>query len=182
MTKINLLPWRDALRQERKKQLTLAVIIAALFAIIVVYLVLQLINNQIDIQQERNRFLNVEIASLDQQIIDIQRLDNEKKRLIQQMDIIQRLQSSRPRVIKILDAFSKVVPKGVTLTKIERKGESITVKGLAQSSARISVFMRQIEQHPIFDVSDLQIVQREQQQQKFTLNIVEAELPAGSAI
>ncbi|HAQ50499.1 MAG TPA: pilus assembly protein PilN [Gammaproteobacteria bacterium] len=174
MTRINLLPWRDQLREERKKRLTITIIVAAILAVVMLYLTILFIDDKIKVQAERNQYLTTEIAVLDQKLTNIKRLESEKEQLMTKMNIVHSLQSSRYQVVKILDAFARIVPEGVKLTRMSRKEEQIIIEGIAQSNARVSVFMRQIEEHPIFDESDLQVIQREEEQKKFILQVVEA--------
>ena len=102
-------------------------------------------SNWIDTQSEKNNYLKKEIVKLDQQITDIQDLENRKARLIARMDIIEKLQRSRPEVVHLFDEIVKTVPDGVYLTGIKQVGKKLEIKGVAQSSTRVSTFMRSID-------------------------------------
>ena len=99
----------------------------------------------IDGQQGRNQFLQKEIAALDVKIKKIQDLETTKAKLLTRMGIIQQLQESRPEVVHLFDELVATVPDGVYLTRVEQTGRSVIVEGQAQSNARVSSLMRNIE-------------------------------------
>ena len=121
----------------------------------VVYGVFWHFQQRIDYQKERNSFLEDQIASLDEKIKEIQSLDREKARLLARMRIIQQLQSSRPEIVQVVDSIVKSLPEGVFYTGIEQKGRAITMKGIAQSNARVSRLMRQLESSEWFENPNL---------------------------
>ena len=90
------------------------------------------------------------------------------------MQVIQELQESRPKVVKILDSLARVVPEGVHLTSVTRQGASLTFNGIAQSNARVSVFMREVDKNTELDESDLKVIQRSAQTKSFTLTVNES--------
>jgi len=145
MPHINLLPWREDLRKRRNKEFgVLAFVVAALMAG-VVFGVDWHFQQRIDFQQARNAFLEQQIAALDKKIKEIQDLDREKERLLARMRIIQQLQSSRPEIVHVVDSIVKTLPEGVFYTQIQQKGAAINLKGVAQSNARVSSLMRQLD-------------------------------------
>ena len=99
-------------------------------------------------QQERNQFLQSEINKLDRQIKEIQDLEKTKANLLARMDVIQQLQQSRPEVVHLFDELVIAIPPGVYLTKLDQTERSVVVEGRAQSNARVSAFMRNIEASP----------------------------------
>src|SRR5580658_205806 len=145
MPRINLLPWREQERKVRRREFLVAagaaVIAAVIFALVgkVVY------SSWTDAQIEKNNLLKKEIVKLDAQIADIQDLENRKQRLVARMDIIEKLQSSRPKVVHLFDELVKQVPDGIYLTQIRQNGNKLEVHGVAQSSTRVSTFMRNID-------------------------------------
>lgn len=145
MARINLLPWREEARQRRQRAIAIAGAVAiGLVLTSGIALKLQL-DAMIDAQQARNRFLEAEIAVLDRKIREIKKLDERKAALLSRMDVIQRLQESRPEVVHLLDTLVDAVPGGLFLTDMQQDNKRITVEGRAQSNARVSAFMRNIE-------------------------------------
>lgn len=103
------------------------------------------IDGLISSQEDRNRFLENEISLLDKQILEIQDLEKTKANLLARMNVIQQLQESRPEVVHLFDELVIGIPEGVYLTKITQTGRTVVVEGRAQSNARVSAFMRNIE-------------------------------------
>lgn len=145
MARINLLPWREELRKERQKQFSIALGFAALAGAAVVGAGVLHTEQLISHQQARNSYLKSEIAIVDKKIEEIKELQATKDRLIARMQIIERLQQSRPQVVHLFDELVRTLPNGVHLKSIEQKGASVEVKGIAESSARVSAYMRNIE-------------------------------------
>jgi type IV pilus assembly protein PilN len=145
MARINLLPWREAERKQR--QLDFAGTTGAFLALTAVMAlgVHVQVERMIEAQQGRNQFLQREIAALDIKIKKIQDLETTKAKLITRMNIIQQLQESRPEVVHLFDELVATVPDGVYLTHVEQTGRSVIVDGQAQSNARVSSLMRNIE-------------------------------------
>ncbi|MAX50752.1 MAG: pilus assembly protein PilN [Methylophaga sp.] len=160
MAHINLLPWREERREERQKQFYLAMGATFLFAALIFYLVMSYANSLISEQNQRNTLLQTEIAKLDIKIKEIQDLEQQKKRLLARMQVIQDLQESRPKVVKVFDSIARVVPEGIHLEKVVRTGNTITFSGTAESNARVSVFMRQLDENPEYGESRLQVIKR----------------------
>lgn len=145
MAKINLLPWREALRAERKRQFMGTLVLAAVLGALVSVLVHITFENKISSQQGRNKFLQTEIGKLDEQIKEIEKLEAQKQELLNRMQIVQSLQQSRPLVVRLFDELVRQIPSGVHLTNLERKGANLALKGISESTPRISAFMRNIE-------------------------------------
>ena len=155
MPKINLLPWREELRKRRNKDFGVTAFIVAALMVGVAYGVHWHFQQRIDFQKERNTFLEMQIASLNKKIKEIEDLDREKARLLARMRIIQQLQSSRPEIVHVVDSIVTSLPDGVFYTKIEQKGRAITMTGIAQSNARVSSLMRQLESSEWFENPNL---------------------------
>ena len=145
MPRINLLPWREELRQKRKKDFMLAMLGAVLLGALLTYGYKLTVEAQISNQDARNTLLRNQIASLDKQIKAISGLEAQKQRLLARMKIIDQLQRSRPEVVHLFDELIRTLPDGVYLTDVSQKGTRITIKGSAQSSTRVSALMRNIE-------------------------------------
>lgn len=178
MARINLLPWREELRQERLKQFISAVVGGVIFALVILYAVTTFANSLIDEQKSRNTKLQTEIAKLDVIIREIQDLETQRDRLIARMQVIEELQLSRPKVVKVFDSVVRTVPEGIHLETVSRQGNRLEFQGVAQSNARVSVFMRQLDSDDEFNESKLRVVQRTSSQneaiRQFTLEVDES--------
>jgi type IV pilus assembly protein PilN len=145
MPRINLLPWREELRQKRKKDFMVAMLAALLFGGLVVYGSKLTVQGWVAGQNSRNQVLKDEIAKLDKQIEEISGLETQKNRLLARMEIIDQLQRSRPEVVHLFDELVNALPEGVYLTEIRQTGGRIEIHGEAQSSTRVSALMRNID-------------------------------------
>ncbi len=145
MARINLLPWRETRRQQRRKDFLTAGGVALGVTLGLAVVVHLFVEAMIDAQVTRNRFLEKEIAELDLQIKEIQDLERTKEDLLARMDIIQRLQKSRPEIVRLFDELVTAIPEGLYLTKIEQRGRSVVLEGRAQSNARVSALMSNVE-------------------------------------
>jgi type IV pilus assembly protein PilN len=160
MAHINLLPWREELREERQKQFYLSLLAGLVFAAVILYLVMNFADSLIEDQNQRNAFLQQEIAKVDKKIKEIKDLEKQRERLLARMQVIQELQDSRPKIVKVFNSLPRVVPEGVNLQKVTRKGNLLNFDGVAQSNARVSVFMQNIDQHEEFGESRLKVIKR----------------------
>ncbi len=159
MAKINLLPWREAFRADKKKDfisLTVVVLVVAVFSS---FGWDRVVNNQIESQHSRNQLLKTEVAKLDKQVAEIQELKKRRQDLLDRMQIIQELQGNRPEIVKIYDEFVKAVPDGVYFTKMIRKDNLISLVGYAESNNRVSALMRQLDASYKFTEPNLTKVQ-----------------------
>jgi type IV pilus assembly protein PilN len=145
MARINLLPWREAERKRRKRELAIAAGIALGLSAVAALLVHLQIEAWIGDQEARNRFITDQISQLDRQIKEIKSLEETKANLLARMNIIQQLQESRPEVVRLIDELVNTIPEGVFLTKLEQTGRNVVLEGRAQSNARVSAFMRNVE-------------------------------------
>jgi type IV pilus assembly protein PilN len=145
MARINLLPWRETERRQRRRDLAIAA--AALVATVLLFgVVLKLqIDAMIDAQRLRNIYLEGQIAVLNRRIREIDEIENKRKELLARMDVIQQLQESRPEIVHLFDQLVDVVPPGVFLTALSQQDRRVTIEGRAQSNARVSALMRSID-------------------------------------
>jgi type IV pilus assembly protein PilN len=116
----------------------------------------------IDAQNEKNNLLKKEIVKLDAQIADIQDLETRKQRLVARMEIIEKLQRSRPEIVHLFDEIVRIVPEGVYLTQIKQTNRKLEIHGIAQSSTRVSTFMRNIDASTWMANPVLQVVETAQ--------------------
>lgn len=145
MARINLLPWREEKRKERLTQLKTIAGLAVFLTLAIIALVHIQVSSIIDNQNSRNAYLKKEIKTLEKKIAEIKELEDEKAKLLARMNIIQELQSSRPQVVHVFDQIVSTLPTGVYLTSVKNSGSSITLNGIAQSNARVSSYMRNVD-------------------------------------
>ena len=145
MVRINLLPWREERRVERKKEFLVALALVALLAALVLIVVDQLINSEIDYQNRRNGYLRQNIAELDAKVAEIRDLQRKRTELLDRMRVIQELQGNRPIIVRIMDQLVRTVPDGVFYTSLKSSAGKITVEGVAESNNRVSSLMRRME-------------------------------------
>ncbi len=145
MPRINLLPWRETLKKEREIRFGIITGASLVFTGLVVLSAHMYMGSLIDHQQRRNNYLNAEIKKAEAQISEIDKLKEDKERLIKRMDVIQVLEESRPQVVHLFDELVKQAPDGVYFSSIKQKGDKITLEGVAQSNARVSSLMKNIE-------------------------------------
>lgn len=156
MPRINLLPWREQQRTERKKAFGVGMAGALLGALVVAGIAWFLVSQMMNAQAQRNQKLTAGIKELDAQIEKINDLDAQKQQFIARMQIIERLQRSRPEIVHVFDTFTKIIPDGVYLTSLQQTGRRFRIQGFSQSSTRVSNFMRAIESSEwlVFDSLD----------------------------
>ena len=159
MPRINLLPWRAELRQQRKKEFFVALLGAAVVGMGLVYVSKLTVEGWVSNQRNRNTILQTEIGELDKQIEEIKGLENQRERLIARMKVIGELQRARPEVVHLFDEIVKAVPEGVHLTEVKQTGTRIELQGVAQSSTRVSTLMRNIDASQWLTDPGLDVVQ-----------------------
>jgi len=145
MPSINLLPWREADRQKRQRDFGMAMGAAVIAAVAVVMLTILAYSQMISAQNARNDRLEAEIVELEKSIEEIDGLERQKERLLARMEIIEELQKSRPEIVHLFDELARQLPEGVYLTGMKQTGARVEIRGIAQSSTRVSALMRQID-------------------------------------
>jgi type IV pilus assembly protein PilN len=148
MIRINLLPHREEKRKARQKQFAILAGFAAAIALAVSGLLWVVFDAQVENQKSRNKYLGEEIAKLDKQISEIKRIREETASLLSKKQVVEGLQSNRSEPVYLLDQLLRQLPEGLYLKTIRQVGAKITVTGYAQSNARVSAFMRNIEASP----------------------------------
>jgi type IV pilus assembly protein PilN len=159
MPRINLLPWREQERKVRRREFLVAAGGAVIASIVLLGVGKLLYAGWTEAQTEKNNLLKKEIVKLDAQIADIQDLENRKQRLVARMEIIEKLQRKRPEIVHLFDEIVKTVPEGIYLTAIKQTGNKLEIHGIAQSSTRVSTFMRNIDSSVWMDNPVLQVVE-----------------------
>jgi type IV pilus assembly protein PilN len=159
MPRINLLPWREQERRERKLAFFVALGIAAGVAAITAFAAYLLLGSMIDAQEARNDRLRAQIKILDKQIEEINDLEAQKQKFISRMQIIEKLQRSRPEVVHLFDELVKAMPDGTYLTSVKQDGVKLKLEGVAQSSTRVSTLMRNIAASQWLRNPELEVVE-----------------------
>ena len=158
MAHINLLPWREELRKQKQREFGLMAVGGVVIAGLIVLLSHLHVDGMINDQNQRNAFLQNEITILNQRIGRIQELEAMKQDLLARMNVIQQLQSSRPESVHLMDELVRTQPDGVYLNKFIQKGKKLTMKGVAQSNARVSDYMRNIDSSEWFTGPRLDLI------------------------
>ena len=159
MPSINLLPWRQQLRQGRGKEFLYGIVGAVLLAGVITLVANFVVDSMIDAQNRRNELLKAEIAELDKAIEQILALEEQKDRMISRMQVIDTLQASRPEVVKLFDQIVSTLPEGVYLTSVKQSGKKLEFNGVAQSSTRVSAFMRNLDAAESLSSPELKVIQ-----------------------
>jgi type IV pilus assembly protein PilN len=189
MAGINLLPWRAERRKQKRQEFFSIAALALLFTVGVLMLIHFRISRMIEYQNQRNQYLQSEVALLDKKIKEIQDLEAKKKRLVAKMEVIQQLQHNRPEAVHLFDELARTLPEGIVLLDLAQTDNLLVINGMAQSNARISGYMRNLEsspwlQDPILNVIEAKKENKEQKEgAKFTLQVKQAnekkEAPGG---
>lgn len=161
MPSINLLPWREEQRKTRKQTFQLRLVLAVIAGIAVLILIWLGLNSAISSQNERNAYLKGQIQLIDKQIADIKTLKEQKAQMLARMNIIEQLQDSRMASVHLFDQLVKTLPPGIYLTGVTQKGGQISIQGVAESSARVSTYMRNIDASLWMSDPNLQVVQKD---------------------
>lgn len=155
MVRINLLPHREQKRQARQRQFVSLAIGLAVLGIALVGLGHVVIAARIDNQGSRNKLLQDEIVKLDEQIKEIDKLREQTQALLARKQIVETLQANRTEAVHLLDQLVRQLPDGLYLKSVKQAGGRVTLVGYAQSNARVSTLMRNIESSPWLTLPEL---------------------------
>jgi type IV pilus assembly protein PilN len=176
MIRLNLLPHREQKRQARKKQFISLSISLAILGVAVVALVHVIMANRIENQNSRNQLLKTEIAKLDEQIKEIDRLREQTQALLARKQIVETLQTNRTEAVHLIDQIVRQIPDGIYLRSVKQTDSRVTLIGFAQSNARVSTLMRNIEGSPWLEKPALVEIKSVQlpggRVNEFTLNLM----------
>ena len=175
MARINLLPWREERRKEQLRQFVSMLGLSVFLMGLVILAVHLQYSRMISAQESRNNFLKNEITAVEKQIREINALAKEKKRLLARMEVIQQLQRDRPGIVHLFEEMVKVIPEGAHIRSLKQSGKNLTINGIAQSNARVSAYMRNIDASDWLTKPQLNIIQKKGAAKKtsgrdFTLN------------
>jgi len=159
MARINLLPWRAERRKLRQKEFMTMLGLSAAAGVVLWFLINTYYNNQISGQNERNAYLQGQIAQVDKQITEIDELDKKKSKLLARKEVIEQLQANRSQMVHLFDSLVRTIPDGVILTSIKQEGDKLTLEGRSQSNARVSTYMRNLEGSGWMSKPDLSIIE-----------------------
>lgn len=158
MANINLLPWREELREQKKREFYLVSALVALIAIALLIAVDFVISGKIDAQKRRNDYIANEITVLNAQVAEIRDLQKRRTQLFDRMRVIQDLQGNRPIIVRVMDQLVRTVPDGVYYTSLQSVDGVISIRGVAESNNRVSSLMRNLEASDWFSSPNLDSV------------------------
>ena len=159
MAKINLLPWRAERRKQRQQEFLTMLGAAAAAAIVISLLIIMYYKGQIDGQNNRNTYLTEQIAQLDGQIKEIAELDQKKAGLLRRKQVIEELQASRSQMVHLFDELARTIADGTQITSVQQNGTEMTIIGRAQSNARVSTYMRNLDVSGWMGNPDLSVIE-----------------------
>ena len=162
MARINLLPWREELRQERRRQFMISTLATAVLGVVLVFLVTFGFDQRISFQEQRNQTLRTEIARLEQRIKRIEQLEETRDRLLSRKRIIEELQASRSLTVELMDNLAHTIPVGVTLSTVRQQGTSLNLEGYSQSNARVSAYLQELDASELILNPELRFVRTAQ--------------------
>lgn len=145
MSNINLLPWRESAKERQKQNFFILIGISCAIAAAGVFTVNQYFNHQISVQDQRNQFLQHEIAILDTEIGQINEIKAQKQSLVNRMKLIDTLQQSRNTSVKLFNDLPVVVANGVYIQSLNFSHPQIDVVGKAEAYNRVASTMRLID-------------------------------------
>ena len=145
MAKINLLPWRDELREKRKKLFIAISAGVALLGVLLVALMWFFYDQKLNDQEQANQLILSTNQNLDQQLKSLDGLQEKRNQIIERMKLIQGLQSQRPIAVRLVDELARVTPENIYITRFTRSGNKFTFEGKAESTNAFAEFLRNLE-------------------------------------
>ncbi len=183
MARINLLPWREERRKLRQNEFYTMLGAAAIAGLLVFAGIWYQYKLQIDGQLDRNAYLQTQINLLNDKIKKIEELDRRRATLIARKNVIEQLQANRWQLVRIFDDLVRTIPEGVRLTAVKATGDQLQLDGVAESNARVSSYMKNLEVANLIQEPDLAIVEAKGPDRRsryvFTLR-VKIKKPAGT--
>ncbi len=164
MARINLLPWRAERRKQRQREFYTMLGLAAAAGVVLSLLLWFYYDLQVSGQNERNGYLEAEIAKVKEQNKEIERLDRQKDRLLARKSVIEELQGKRSQMVHLFDSLVRTIPDGVVLTALKQEGDVLTLEGRTQSNARVSAYMRNLEGSGWMTNPELSIIEAKAQE------------------
>lgn len=176
MARINLLPWREERRRQLTHEFTRQVVLGVILAVAIGGYGWYHARGLVEHQEERNKYLEDQIAVLQNEIEEIQTLEQTRKQLLARMNIIQRLQQRRPQIVHLFFEIADTLPNGVFLTRVEQSGDDLTIVGRAESNARVSAYMRNLDASPWLKNPRLEVIETDKADRvnAFTLHLAQS--------
>ncbi|MGH8665021.1 MAG: PilN domain-containing protein [Burkholderiales bacterium] len=175
MIRINLLPHRALKRKALQRQFFVIAAVVALFGAGIWFVVHSLFADRIEDQLARNQYLEQKIVELDKQIVEIQKLREQTAQLLARKKVVESLQANRAEAVHLLDELVRQLPDGVYLKAVKQTGQRVAINGYAQSNARVSTLMRNLESSPWLEHASLveikTALQNNQRLSEFQLNV-----------
>jgi type IV pilus assembly protein PilN len=150
MARINLLPWREEKRRDLQRAFITKLLTTCIVGVVTVFAVIGVYDQKVSHQQSRNELIKSETRKLESKITRIDELERTRQRLISRKQVIERLQASRSTTVELLDKLAKSIPVGVTLTSIRQQGPVMSLLGNSQSNARVSAYLKELEDNDLF--------------------------------
>jgi len=160
MANINLLPWREERRKQRQQEFYVILGAALICGLLAFGAAIWIVGQWQSNQDARNQMLRTEIASLDRQIKEIEELEARRARMLERKQVIEDLQKSRSEIVHLFDQLVRTIPEGVKLDSIQQQGKKLTLAGNAESNAKVSAYMRSLEDSQWMRNADLQLSER----------------------
>ncbi len=171
MAHINLLPWREELRKKKQQEFVTLLALTALVGGLLVFAGHLLVNKQISNQLAKNEYLKQEIKAVEARNKEIAELEKTRQALLDRMEVIQQLQASRPRIVHLFDELVNTLPEGTYLTSVKQTGNNLELSGKAESNARVSSLMRNIDASEWMDDSKLTVIQADEDEDNAKIRI-----------
>jgi len=175
MIRINLLPHREIRRKQQQKQFFIGLGVVAAIGVAIWFAVHTFLSERFDEQQSRNKYLTEEIAKLDKQIAEINKVKEQTSALLARKKVVETLQANRSEVVHLLDQLVRQLPDGVYLKGVKQVGPKVTITGYTQSQARVSTLMRNLESSAYLEKPGLVEIKAaqvgNQRLNEFTMNI-----------
>ncbi len=156
MPQINLLPWRDQLREQRKREFFVMLVGIVIIAGGLVFLADRFFRTELDQQQARNQLITREIAVMDARVASIAQLRQQQEDIRDRIEVISGLQRSRPVIVHVFDELVRALPRGVYFNTLAREGDRLRIEGVAESNNRVSELMRRLDDSRWFSDPGLQ--------------------------
>lgn len=158
MTRINLLPWREALYKQRQTEFTLGIVLVIVTAVVILFSVQAYLDSLIIEQQDKKSIVTAKIAEVNLMIVKIQDIETQNAQLRSKRSAIQALQKSRYEAVRFIDAVAKVIPEGIYLTQLKQNDTGIELTGKAQSNVRVLEFISNVEANQWLVSPELNII------------------------
>lgn len=159
MAKINLLPWREEERRIKAKEFGIGALVTAVIGAGVVFTGMRFAQQKIEYQQDRNVYMQREVDKLKAELKEIEELESTKANLLARMDVIQELQTKRPQVVHTFQELAQRIPDGVFLLSMKQDKDRLAFEGRADSNARVSTLMRNLDASDWFKQPGLEVIQ-----------------------